>query len=704
MKTLHQIIISLLFISSIFAVNSLTAQPYYVSPTGLDTNPGTEALPWKTVSKASGTLTAGQTAYLRGGTYNERFTFANSGTEGNYITITAYPNETPIIDGTGLGSVSLVSLGTKSYVKVSGLRVQNGYIGIYNGGNKNIIENNYVYNFSNPGISLSAAINSIVRNNVVEKAVSSSWGECITLTQCEYIDVCYNEVKNGTTNTAGGEGIDVKGSKHIRVYGNVIHDLPAKLGIYIDAYDGLDYDLQIFNNKIYNCTNGIVIGSELANDVEKIWVYNNVIHNMTTGEGIKVVDYLQRNYRAKNIIIENNTLSACKGISIDAPNGKDFIIRNNIIHNCSSVLAYPATPANLLVNNNLSNTGTVSVLGTGGILADPLFVNATTNPKDFSLTANSPAIDKGAANDVPFDFNFNTRPVGTGNDIGAFEYGSSTLYTLPTITKPAFTASQSTVSQASDDGTENISTGSVTLSSTALTATYSTAIVALRFANVNIPKGATITNARIKLKLAASGSNGNNAIKINAEKAANSGILTATTNGISAKTRTTNAAYWMPGTVTSGNPINTSCLDFIVTELVSNPDWVSGNAMTFIFQYASGSGKSIQFNGFESGSGVPELNIEYTLSNPNDVKVVSQIENAIKVFPNPASESVKLDFQGKNYKRLSVTDVLGKVIIDKAIDEKSNELVLDVNNWGKGVHFVQLKDNYKVSTCKVIVN
>ncbi|MFZ4727002.1 MAG: right-handed parallel beta-helix repeat-containing protein, partial [Paludibacter sp.] len=321
MKTLHQIFISLLFITSIFAINSLSAQNFYVSTTGLDTNPGTEALPWKTVAKAASVLTAGQTAFVRGGTYNERFTFTNSGTEGNYITVTAYPNDTSIIDGTGLGSVSLVSLGSKSYIKVSGLRVQNGYIGIFCGGTNSIIENNYVYNFTNPGISLSAASNCIVRNNIVEKAVSSSWGECLTLSQCEYIDVCNNEIKNGTKNTAGGEGIDVKGSKHIRVYGNVIHDLPAKLGIYIDAYDGLDYDIQIFNNKIYNCTNGIVIGSELANDVEKIWAYNNVIYNMTTGEGIKVVDYIQRNYRAKNIIIENNTMTACKGTSIDAPNG-----------------------------------------------------------------------------------------------------------------------------------------------------------------------------------------------------------------------------------------------------------------------------------------------------------------------------------------------------------------------------------------------
>lgn len=704
MKTLHRTFIAVLFLLSFFGINILNAQNFYVSTTGLDTNPGTEALPWKTVAKAASMLTAGQTAFVRGGTYNERFTFTNSGTEGNYITVTAYPNETPIIDGTGLGSVSLVSLGTKSYVKVSGLRVQNGYIGIYSGGNKTIIEKNYVYNFTNPGIQLSAASNSIVRNNVVERAVSSSWGECITSSQCEYIDICYNEVKNGTTNTAGGEGIDVKGSKHMRVYGNTIHDLPAKLGIYIDAYDGLDYDLQIFNNKIYNCTNGIVIGSELANDVEKIWAYNNVIYNMTTGEGIKVVDYLQKNYRAKNIIIENNSMSGCKGISIDGPNGSDFTIRNNIFYNCSSTITIPAPPTNLSIVNNLSNSGTVS--GTGAIIADPLFTDPTA--KDFSLKTGSPAIDKGTSNDVPFDFNFNTRPVGIGNDIGAYEYGSTELYTLPTVTKPAFTATKSAVTQSTDDGTENTSTGAVTLTSTTLTASFTSTssknIIALRFSNVNIPKGATITSARIKVKSSAASSSGNYPIKINAEKIANSETLTAATKSISSKIRTINAAYWAPGTVSSGASINTSCLDFVVAELVSSPDWVSGNAMTFIIEYVSGSGKSIQFNGFDSGSSVPELNIEYTLDNTNDVKAINQPENAVKVFPNPASEFITIDFQGKNYNSFLVTDMLGKVISNKNIDQNTNNLVLDVKNWKKGIHFVQLQNNSNIATCKVIVN
>lgn len=72
---------------------------FFVSTTGSASNPGTFELPW-TLEKARTTLTAGQVAALRGGTYTLSTAFAptNSGTAGNPITLIAYPGETPIID------------------------------------------------------------------------------------------------------------------------------------------------------------------------------------------------------------------------------------------------------------------------------------------------------------------------------------------------------------------------------------------------------------------------------------------------------------------------------------------------------------------------------------------------------------------------------------------------------------------------------
>ena len=69
----------------------------YVATTGIDSNTGTIDKPFATVQKALDTVKAGQTIYVRGGTYNALNTFKTSGSEGKYITLRNYPNETPFL-------------------------------------------------------------------------------------------------------------------------------------------------------------------------------------------------------------------------------------------------------------------------------------------------------------------------------------------------------------------------------------------------------------------------------------------------------------------------------------------------------------------------------------------------------------------------------------------------------------------------------
>jgi MYXO-CTERM domain-containing protein len=91
----------------LFATTSALAAEYYVSPTGSDSNPGTQASPWGTVQKAADTAVAGDTVWLRGGTYaittpntgGSGITFSKSGTsDTNRINYFAYAGEVPKID------------------------------------------------------------------------------------------------------------------------------------------------------------------------------------------------------------------------------------------------------------------------------------------------------------------------------------------------------------------------------------------------------------------------------------------------------------------------------------------------------------------------------------------------------------------------------------------------------------------------------
>jgi len=84
-------------------------------------------------------LVAGDTVYIKEGTYNEKVIPQNSGSPGNYITYTAYPGDTVTIDGTGITPNwrdALFTIDGKSYIKISGFRIINSLspynsVGIY---------------------------------------------------------------------------------------------------------------------------------------------------------------------------------------------------------------------------------------------------------------------------------------------------------------------------------------------------------------------------------------------------------------------------------------------------------------------------------------------------------------------------------------------------------------------------------------------
>jgi hypothetical protein len=52
--------------------NDVNAATYYVAATGNDSNVGSLALPWATLSKANQAISAGDTVIVRGGTYRSQ--------------------------------------------------------------------------------------------------------------------------------------------------------------------------------------------------------------------------------------------------------------------------------------------------------------------------------------------------------------------------------------------------------------------------------------------------------------------------------------------------------------------------------------------------------------------------------------------------------------------------------------------------------
>jgi parallel beta-helix repeat protein len=77
---------------------------YYVANSGNDANTGTTlTAPFKTIQKAMNKAVAGDTVYVRGGTYREEISvYSGGGSAGNYVNLFAYNNEVPVIKGSDL--------------------------------------------------------------------------------------------------------------------------------------------------------------------------------------------------------------------------------------------------------------------------------------------------------------------------------------------------------------------------------------------------------------------------------------------------------------------------------------------------------------------------------------------------------------------------------------------------------------------------
>lgn len=100
----------LVALGSVATARAATQATYHVSPDGSDANPGTEALPFRTIEKARDvvrTLTSAMTGdilvYLRGGTYpldkTIEFGPEDGGKDGKYVKYMAYGTERPLVTG-----------------------------------------------------------------------------------------------------------------------------------------------------------------------------------------------------------------------------------------------------------------------------------------------------------------------------------------------------------------------------------------------------------------------------------------------------------------------------------------------------------------------------------------------------------------------------------------------------------------------------
>jgi len=134
-------------------------------------------------------------------------------------------------------------------------------------------------------------------------------------------------------------------------------------------------------------------------------------------------------------------------------------------------------------------------------------------------------------------------------------------------------------------------------------------MVGLRFRSVEVPPGATITNAYITFQAYTNGS-GNASFTIRGENVGDASRFSRTDNNISNRADTVASVNWaVTNNWSTGSTYNTPDLTTLVKEIVDHGDWASNNDMAFTI---TGSGTRVARSwNYGSHSSGPVLVIEY---------------------------------------------------------------------------------------------
>jgi hypothetical protein len=364
--------------SGLISVNALAAD-LYVSPNGSDSATGTQAAPFRTISKAASVAAAGTTVHVAPGTYNGNVSTPKSGTASAPIRYVSDSTWGAKIIGTG---TEFHWNNNGSYVQIVGFDISGpGRGGILNMGSHTLIASNHVHNLTVSGGCTGSGGAGIVNANY-------------QATDCDIIGNVVHDV--GVPGACNG----VQGIYHSLLRGKIANNLSyrnSSFGIHLwhAANETTIVNNTVFNNGSSSMGGGIVVGrgDSGAGVMNNTLILNNIVYN-NPSSGIS-----QYCYSGDNCI------------------GTGNVVANNLVYGSRTAISLKVGSA------------------TGTIAADPQFVNyQASGLGDYHLRSTSPAIDKGQTAYAPTtDLSNVARPQGNGIDIGAYEFVSPTPAPAPDI-------------------------------------------------------------------------------------------------------------------------------------------------------------------------------------------------------------------------------------------------------------------------------
>ena len=355
---------------------SAHAATYYVATSGSDSNPCSQAASCLTIAKGISVLSAGDTLYIRQGTYNEwignnwqQTQHLPSGTSwSNPVTIAGYPGERVVVIG-GIGLPNNNGTDSSTWDIVSYLIFDNL---ILDGSNRDVPL------FLGPQNHHIRFQNGEVKNAMSMNVQGSAYNVEILNSRIHDAGYGPNGCMNNTSTT-----------QQYRCY-----------GFYFGGHDSLFDGNEVYHNSSY----GYHIFTSGHSDVSNNVFRNNIIHNNghldVNGQPSYPAPGLLLASGSNNQAYNNIIYGNVEGIDIAYTNGgsNNQVYNNTVYGNINSGISFGSGDQNSVIKNNIIyNNGTAIVDWSNGatgavisnnLTSDPQFINP---PSDFHLQSGSPA-------------------------------------------------------------------------------------------------------------------------------------------------------------------------------------------------------------------------------------------------------------------------------------------------------------------------
>lgn len=184
------------------------------------------------------------------------------------------------------------------------------------------------------------------------------------------------------------------------------------------------------------------------------------------------------------------------------------------------------------------------------------------------------------------------------------------------------------IAASSDDAGQWGST--VTLADITISLFWADYYAGLRFTNVTIPAGATVTNAYITLNVNNSSVDSPEGLTITANDVDDAATFTTASNNISSRAMTTASVSW-PGADIGTGAKDSPDIKTVIQEIIDRAGWSSGNDIVILLQGSSSS--SFTFVAYDNGSNIPSITIEYTTGGGAARERVEYLPGGIEVYP-----------------------------------------------------------------------